>query len=177
MLHNGEKAIARGKEMRDVCATVSRRVPGSKGKHKARSARDQYIDQAVDKIPWNKINVLVIEDLTDLKRGKKKNQSKKVRKMLSPWRYRRALNRIEQRCQENGVRLVRVNPANTSRCCPNCGKVSKLNRSGEEFLCIACGHTDDADGVGALNILRRGLRFLGSLESPRSKLPLGSKQS
>lgn len=175
-LHNGEKVLFRGTKMRQVCARVARRISGSKGKKRARCFRDQYIDWMVNKIPWTQIKTLVVEDLTNLKKGKKQNQGKGLRKTLSPWRYRRALNRIEQRAQENGVRLVRISPANTSRTCPKCGKVSKLNRSGEEFRCIACGHPDDADAVGALNILRRGLRFLGSVESPRSKLPKRSKR-
>lgn len=58
-------------------------------------------------------------------------------------------------------------PANTSRECPSCGTVSVDNRHGENFLCVACGYKADADFVGALNVLARTRRLLGSVESPR----------
>ncbi|HNJ41522.1 MAG TPA: zinc ribbon domain-containing protein [Acidobacteriota bacterium] len=40
------------------------------------------------------------------------------------------------------------------------------NRKGEKFLCRHCGHTADADTVGAQNILARTLATFGSVESP-----------
>ena len=43
-----------------------------------------------------------------------------------------------------------------------------MNRKGEKFECLACGYKADADFVGALNILAKTLRFLGSLGSPSS---------
>jgi transposase len=72
------------------------------------------------------------------------------------------LKRVGHRCQENRVLLVTVPPSGTSRECPNilCRCASALNRRGELFRCVACGHTEDADGVGAGNIRSRTLRNL-----------------
>jgi putative transposase len=50
--------------------------------------------------------------------------------------------------------------------CPKCGKVAKGNRKAEKFQCLDCGFGADADHVGAMNILAKGLRLVGSLESP-----------
>ena len=111
-----------------------------------------------------------VEDLTGIKTGKKKGRGKKFRKAMAPWTVRRALSRIENKASENRVHLIKVNPANTSRTCPNCGKVSKENRKGEKFDCIGCHYKGDSDVVGAKNILGRTLKTLGSLQSPRLKV-------
>ena len=48
-------------------------------------------------------------------------------------------------------------PQNTSRRCPQCDHVSAQNRRTQErFACIACGFEENADRVGAINILRAG---------------------
>ena len=53
--------------------------------------------------------------------------------------------------------LVAVPPQNTSRTCPCCGHVSAQNRQTQaRFLCVACGFEENADLVGAINILRAG---------------------
>ena len=54
--------------------------------------------------------------------------------------------------------LVAVPPANTSRECPVCRHISADNRKSQSvFLCVACGHTENADFVAAKNIRERGL--------------------
>ena len=56
-----------------------------------------------------------------------------------------------------GVPVVFVDPADTSRTCPECGHCAKANRkSRDEFECRSCGHRDGADHVGALNVRDKG---------------------
>ena len=62
-----------------------------------------------------------------------------------------------------------VNPKNTSRECPMCNNPAKGNRKDECFCCTECGYTNDADSVGAMNILKRAYDLIGSLESPKRK--------
>jgi putative transposase len=53
--------------------------------------------------------------------------------------------------------LVTVPPQNTSRTCPCCGHVSADNRQTQaRFVCVECGFEDNADVVGAINVLRAG---------------------
>jgi putative transposase len=55
-----------------------------------------------------------------------------------------------------GVFLA-VSPQNTSRTCPQCGYVSGENRQTQaDFACVECGYSENADLVGAINILRAG---------------------
>jgi len=61
----------------------------------------------------------------------------------------------------SGGWLVGVPPQNTSRTCPACQHVSAENRKTQaEFRCVKCGFEENADVVGAINILRAGLARL-----------------
>ena len=61
----------------------------------------------------------------------------------------------------NGGWLVAVPPQYTSRTCPCCGHVSADNRKTQaRFACVECGFADNADLVGAINILSRGMHML-----------------
>jgi len=60
-----------------------------------------------------------------------------------------------------GGHLIVVPPQNTSRTCPACGHVSADNRQTQaRFLCVECGFEENADLVGAINILSRGMQLL-----------------
>ncbi|MBV6273872.1 transposase [Alcaligenaceae bacterium CGII-47] len=57
----------------------------------------------------------------------------------------------------NGGYLIAVPPQNTSRTCPACGHVSKDNRQTQaQFACVECDFEENADLVGAMNVLRAG---------------------
>ena len=57
----------------------------------------------------------------------------------------------------NGGHLIAVPPKNTSRTCPCCGHISKDNRATQaRFACVECGFEENADVVGAINVLRAG---------------------
>ncbi len=73
-----------------------------------------------------------------------------------------------------GGYLVAVPPQNTSRTCPRCGHVSADNRKTQaQFLCVACGFEENADVVGAINILSRGNRKLRDEGQDTSDASLG----
>lgn len=160
-----------GLRTKELCAKVARCKPGSQGKRRARTTLRCYINHEVKLLPWDEISVLGVENLKGMKNGKKKNRSKKFRKANAPWTYRHALDRIEQTAQENRVRLVKVDPRNTSRTCPKCGWVSSENRRGEHFVCVRCHYTADADFVGASNVL---VRTLGN--SQESMVPASPRE-
>ena len=53
--------------------------------------------------------------------------------------------------------MIAVNPRNTSRTCPCCQHVAKENRLTQaKFECVECGYSDNADLVGAINLLAAG---------------------
>lgn len=68
---------------------------------------------------------------------------------------------LEYKQAWRGGEVVAVPPKNTSRTCPCCGHVSKDNRQTQtKFACVECGYENNADLVGAINILARGHRVL-----------------
>ncbi|VWC59969.1 RNA-guided endonuclease InsQ/TnpB family protein [Burkholderia lata] len=76
---------------------------------------------------------------------------------------------LEYKLAWNGGWLVAVSPANTSRTCPACGYVSADNRTTQEkFACVECRYAENADVVGALNILARGHRVAACGEPVKS---------
>ena len=144
-----------GTGVKVVCARVRRCKPKSRGRLRASRARKDYINREVKRLPWDSIGSLGVERLTNLKLGKKPGRGKNFRKAIAPWTYRQAIARIEMLAQENRVRLVAVDPRNTSRTCPICKTVAKESRMGEHFRCVNCGFSADADHVGAVNVLVR----------------------
>ena len=68
---------------------------------------------------------------------------------------------LDYKLEELGGHLVKVSPHHTSQICPCCEHQAKENRKSQSrFVCENCGHTANADDVGALNILARGYRVL-----------------
>ncbi|WP_455289570.1 RNA-guided endonuclease InsQ/TnpB family protein [Cupriavidus necator] len=69
----------------------------------------------------------------------------------------------------NGGYLIAVPPQNTSRTCPCCGHVSAENRKTQAtFVCVDCGFEENADVVGAINVLARGHRVAACGEPVQS---------
>jgi putative transposase len=68
---------------------------------------------------------------------------------------------LEYKLAWSGGLLIAVPPRNTSRTCPACRHVATENRqTQDEFRCVECGFEENADVVGAVNILREGLSRL-----------------
>jgi len=68
---------------------------------------------------------------------------------------------LEYKLNWNGGILVQVPAYYTSQICPACGHVAKENRKTQaKFVCMDRGHEENADVVGAKNVLARGHRVL-----------------
>ena len=95
---------------------------------------------------------LRLKNMTKSARGTAENPGRNVRQKSG---LNRALLRVAPGNLRRG-RVILVNPANTSRQCPHCGFTAKENRPSQAvFKCQQCGYEENADVVGAINILRR----------------------
>lgn len=64
---------------------------------------------------------------------------------------------IEAMLNYKAFKLIKVNPAFSSQTCSVCGTVDKRSRKNQaSFVCVACGHQDNADTNAASVILSRG---------------------
>jgi transposase len=89
---------------------------------------------------------------------------------VSHWLYASTVQWLKQRCEELGIRLERKDPWKTSQYCRRCGKWDKRSRVGDEFRCVHCGYSDQADHNAAVNLELLGVAGvygLRSLKNPK----------
>jgi len=80
---------------------------------------------------------------------------------------------LDYKLQWQGGTLLAVDPRNTSLTCPCCGHVSAENRQTQaRFACVECGFEENADLVGAINILAAGHAVLACGGMVRSGHPV-----
>jgi IS605 OrfB family transposase len=126
---------------------------------------DSLIGQALNPVDWSNVKVLAIENLKNVKKGKRGTFSRTFNRRLSHWLYASTVKRLEQICEENGIRLERKSPWKTSQFCRFCGKWDRRNRVGDRFLCVNCGHADHADHNSAKNLELLGVAGVYGLRS------------
>ena len=114
-----------------------------------------YIRWCVNQLDFASLSDLILEKLKYIQIGTKNRVNKTTRKLLNNWNLGLLHTAIEQKCEENCVRLHYINPKYTSRTCPICGHIDKRNREGTIFKCVKCGFEDNADLNAARNILKR----------------------
>jgi len=157
---------------------MARKVKGSSNWKKAKSrilrihariadARADFLHKASNTISKNHAMIAVedlkISNMSKSARGTADKPGKNVRaksglnKSILDQGWGEFRRQLEYKTAWRGGYFVAVDPRNTSRTCPCCGYVSKDNRKTQAlFKCVACGHSDHADTVGALNILAAG---------------------
>ena len=144
-----------GKEIEAKIDKIQRKQQGSKAFKRALRERDEYVNRIVKQLPWNRIRILVMENIKNIKKNTKKEKRlhKEFRSKFQRWTYAKLLGRAKQLAEVVGVQCQLINPAYTSQTCPRCGYISHANRNGEVFRCRQCDYTEDADVLASRNIL------------------------
>lgn len=141
--------------------------------HRIANIRKDHLHKISNRISKNHAIVYVedlqIENMSRSARGTAEQHGKNVKQKSalnraildqSWFEFRRQL---DYKLLWNGGYLIPVPPQNTSRCCPACGYTDKDNRQTQAgFECIECGYQNNADVVGAINILKRGQELLAA---------------
>ena len=110
--------------------------------------RTDYLQKISTEIVKNH-DLIGMEDLKVSNMLKNKDLSKGISEVS--WYQFRTM--IAYKCEWYGKQLVLVNPSHTSQKCHSCGHTEKLNRvSQAKFVCVACGHQDNADVNASKNI-------------------------
>ena len=155
LLATSEKELI-GSQVKPLIDIIKRKKQNSRAYIRAKKTLSYYLHKIVkDSLQWKSLRLVVVEKLQGLKKGKQPDRGKAFRKTLSNWNYRELLNIIQMRCEENRVFFRSVNPCKTSQTCPSCSHTERGNRVGENFQCLKCGYSEQADIVGSLNILTR----------------------
>jgi putative transposase len=101
--------------------------------------------------------------------GKKVSQKSGLNRAILDQGWGEFRRQLDYKLAWCGGRLIAVPPHNTSRTCPACEHVSGDNRQTQaKFACVECGYENNADVVGAINVLERGQRFLACGEWAQS---------
>jgi putative transposase len=149
-----------------VYEKISRKKQDSKNFKKALIERDNLINQSLNKIDMSGIQTIVVEDLKNVKKDSKGKINKKFNNKLQRWSYPKVLSKLSMVCEEQGINLIKVDPAYTSQTCSKCGSIHKESRKGEHFKCIDCNYELDADYNASINILHRGIYGSSTTENP-----------
>jgi len=90
--------------------------------------------------------------------GKQVKQKQGLNRSITQQGWGMFFEFLSYKLEERGGKLIKVDPKYTSQTCPSCKYVSKQNRASQsKFVCKRCNYTNNADVVGALNILDRGI--------------------
>ena len=101
-------------------------------------------------------NAMIV--LGDLKGIRRQNKGRKFNRKLNSFPYYRLSKFIEYKAAWEGIMVIKINEANTSKLCSRCG--SQGLRHNGRFVCPKCKVELNADYNGALNILKRALGYI-----------------
>ena len=129
---------------------TSRELRGRDGRreHNRVDYRLHQVANAVLDFAETNRSAVIIEDLT----GIRPKGGKALKRRLSSWPQRKLHTIMEYKARWRGIPLVKVDPRNSSRTCPICGKIKK-SRIGKEFKC-ECGWQADRHINASINLLQ-----------------------
>lgn len=138
--------------------------------------RKDYLHKTTTTLSQNH-SMIVIEDLqvSNMSKSAKGTIERKGRNVQAKSGLNRSIldqgwfefrRQLEYKQAWAGGQVLAVNPRNTSRTCPCCKHVAKENRlTQDKFECVECGYSENADLVGAINILAAGHAVLACGET------------
>lgn len=111
---------------------------------------------------------LALEDLKGI-RERACTVSPSMRWLLGNWAFDQLQQFVSYKAEAAGLRVVLVDPRNTSRTCSCCGYCDKANRTSQSrFCCLRCGFEANADFNASRNIEARAEQSCGLLSSAAS---------
>ncbi len=141
---------------------VSRRQKGSKRRNKAKlKLEGEWVhikNQSGDYL--HKLsNMLVDSGYTSFVMEKLNIQEMARKHNLAGAIYNASWNKFVQllsyKAESAGMKVILVNPQNTSKTCSNCGNIQEMPLSERVYVCNTCGMRKDRDINASINILNR----------------------
>lgn len=150
------------KQLQQVGTPSSRRRLKAIGQRENRWMQD--VNHCVSKalVESNpKHTLFVLEDLSGVRSATEKIRVKD-RYVSVSWSFYDLEQKLIYKAMQNQDKVIKVNPAYTSQCCPVCGHTEKANRNKKIhlFCCQNCGYKSNDDRIGAMNLYRMGIDYL-----------------
>lgn len=146
-----------GTDIKRLLTKLNRKVQGSKRYERCLREIKHYIGQSANKIDFSTLDLVVMENLTNITKNTKGRTNKTLRKQLGHWNIKLVFDRITNKCELNRVWFELVNPQYTSQICSRCQVIDKTSKKGEIYECSHCGSIMDADTNASVNILNKFL--------------------
>ena len=182
MVSDGEEAVAvsgrglrsvkqgRAKAQAKLQKKRARTKPGSRRRKRLNRARHR-VSQKVERITRNALHhaanqivafcvayemtILYAGDLGTLNHNKWHRRSRRTNQEVGALEFGRLEQYLAYKLRRHGIQLIKISEAYTSQTCPHCGHLTKV--AGRTYRCRACGYRAHRDGVGAVNILNKGM--------------------
>ncbi|MFO7966483.1 MAG: transposase [Archaeoglobaceae archaeon] len=144
------------------CHSEIKRVNGkSKSKrlsklYRMRRKRFRYqvnciVKDFVEQCYTRSVSEIVMGNLTGI-RDNGNNMGKKSNSMVHNfWSHAYLINKIVEKAEEHGIKVIQVDERGTSSQCPKCGSKNVVKK-GRLFKCKDCGLEAHRDAVGSVNI-------------------------
>ena len=165
------EAFTAGRSKYRAVRRKKQKIYGNKAKFRQQTAEEKrWAKQIMHKITNDTINralmwnagTVHIEDLSGIKNRMIKQQkdsneipelSDLKRVVFMTYEFKRQL---KYKAALHGIKVIEINPRNTSRRCSKCGNIDKNNRQPKKnqayFKCTECGFQANADANAAINI-------------------------
>ncbi len=134
---------------------VGRRLLEREGRRERHRVRQRLhrVSKGLVRLATEARAVIILEDLT---LHGARGRSRRMNRRLSSWPRREIHSQIEYKAALEGVPVIKVNPAWTSKTCPVCG-ARRRDRVGKVFVCLMCDWEMDRQINAGLNILKTAL--------------------
>jgi putative transposase len=141
-------AIKQKRPLSEAKNVQKQRIKVARIHEKIAHARTDYLQKITAEIIKNH-DVIGIEDLNVSNMLKNKNFAKAISEVS--WSEFRTM--LEYKAAWYGKQVIAVDPRCTSQKCHSCGHTAKENRQTQAaFLCVSCGHSENADINASRNI-------------------------
>lgn len=158
------KALAQISQLQSRCEKYSRRwkkLQATKRKllRKAQNQTTNLLHQAANEIvnycEEKEISKLVVGDITEINRNKKKKTSRRLNQEMGLLSLGVFVSYLKYKLAAKGIELETYNEFYTTKTCPACGH--KHKPKGRQYHCPKCGFIGVRDEVGAINLLNKYL--------------------
>ncbi len=153
---NNQKKIARWQRI------VARRNKGSKRREKAKmhlqktfeyftNQSDDYLHKLADTLVNSDYTSFAVEDLCIQNMW----GNHRLAGSIQDASWNRFIQFLSYKAESAGMKVIEVDPRNTSKECSNCGNIQEMPLSKRIYACNKCGISIDRDINASINILNR----------------------
>ncbi len=154
--NNAQKHIARWQKI------VARRKRGSNRRQKAKdrlqkeyvvanNQSENYLHQITNQLVNSGYTSFSVEKLNINNMVKNHRLAGSIQNAS----WNRFIQFLSYKAESAGLKVVEVNPKNTTKTCSNCGNIQDIDLSERTFLCSRCGMRKDRDLNASINILEK----------------------